>query len=131
MIRHKNKELTENSKHLRKNMTSEERKLWYKFLKHLPVTVNRQKVFDFYIVDFYCAKYKLVIEIDGSQHFEENGIKKDQKRDEYFKRLGITVIRYSNYDINYCFDDVCQDIINHMASPWGEAGSQRLTDEGK
>ncbi len=99
MIRHKNKELTENSKHLRKNMTSEERKLWYKFLKHLPVTVNRQKVFDFYIVDFYCAKYKLVIEIDGSQHFEENGIKKDQKRDEYFKRLGITVIRYSNYDI--------------------------------
>ncbi len=111
-------------------MTNEERKLWYMFLKSLPVTINRQKVFDRYIADFYCAEYRFIIEIDGSQHFLKEGAQKDRKRDKYFESIGIKVLRYSNYDINYCFDDVCQDILNNMgsrnalASPEGEAVSR-------
>lgn len=109
----KNK-LTSNSQSLRKNMTKEERHLWYDFLKVLPVTVNRQKVIKNYIVDFYIAKHKLVIEVDGSQHYENAGSAKDKKRDYDLNLMGITVLRYSNYDINFSFDAVCEDILNHF-----------------
>lgn len=68
-----NSALVPNSKTLRKNMTKEERRIWYDFLKNLPVTINRQKVIGEYIVDFYCASVKTVIEIDGLQHYEEKG----------------------------------------------------------
>ena len=95
-------------------MTKEERHLWYDFFKTLPITVNRQKVIGKYIVDFYCATTKTVIELDGSQHFEENGQLKDKIRDAYLNNLGITVLRYSNYDINTHFKDVCNDIYNHL-----------------
>ena len=111
---HKNKDLTFFSKSLRKEMTKEERHLWYDFLKKLPVTINRQKVFDNYIVDFYCAKYKLVIELDGTQHYLVEGIKKDIERDKYFKEKGICVLRYSYLDINTKFKEVCDDILLHM-----------------
>lgn len=94
-------------------MTPQERHLWYDFLKDLPLTVNRQKTIGNYIVDFYIASKKLVIEIDGSQHFEENGIAVDKERDSFFESLGIKVLRYSNYDINTDFDGVCADIIKH------------------
>ena len=93
-------------------MTKEERHLWYDFLKGLPITVNRQKVIGKYIVDFYIATSKLVIEIDGSQHYEKEGIESDKKRDEYLNSLGIKVLRYTNMDINQKFKDVCQDILN-------------------
>ena len=95
-------------------MTKEERHLWYDFLKPLPFTVNRQKVIGNYIVDFYIAKYKLVIEIDGSQHYEENNKHKDVERDDYLKGLDLSVLRYSNYDINNNFDGVCEDIKLNM-----------------
>lgn len=95
-------------------MTKEERHLWYDFLKVLPVTVNRQKVIKNYIVDFYIAKYKLVIEVDGSQHYENAGSAKDKKRDYDLNLMGITVLRYSNYDTNFSFDAVCEDILNHF-----------------
>ncbi len=98
-----NPKLTKNAKTLRKNMTKEERHLWYDFLKNLPVTVNRQKVISNYIVDFYIASSKIIIELDGSQHYEDAGIKGDIKRDEYLKSLGIKVLRYSNLDINKRF----------------------------
>ena len=78
-----NPQLKNNAQRLRKEMTAEEKKLWYTFLKKLPVTINRQKVIGQYIVDFYCAKAKLVMEIDGSQHYEEKGIRSDKVRDEY------------------------------------------------
>jgi len=78
-----NPKLTGNAKALRKNMTKEEKHLWYDFLKTLPVTVNRQKVIGNYIVDFYIATSKIVIEIDGSQHYEDSGIENDAKRDTY------------------------------------------------
>ncbi len=109
-----NSKLTSNAKSLRKNMTKEERHLWYDFLKSLPITVNRQKVIDNYIVDFYVASSKLVIELDGSQHYEENGIENDAKRNEYLNSLGIKVLRYSNLDINQRFESVCEDILNHI-----------------
>lgn len=70
----KNSSLTGNSKTLRKNMTKEEGHLWYDFLKSLPCNVNRQKVIGNYIVDFYISSAKIVIELDGSQHYEDNGI---------------------------------------------------------
>ena len=114
MERHKNPELKHNSQKLRKNQTKEEQQLWYGFLKDLPLTVNRQKVFNNYIVDFYCASAKLVIEIDGSQHFETIGHLQDKERDKYFNDNGIKVLRYSNYDINYNFEGVCQDILKHL-----------------
>ena len=75
-----NYRLTGNAKALRKNMTKEERHLWYDFLKTLPFTINRQKVIGMYIVDFYCAEAKLVIELDGSQHYSDGGQQTDKKR---------------------------------------------------
>lgn len=112
----RNKKLTRNSQKLRKNMTKEERHLWYDFLKELPVTFHRQKVINNYIVDFYCASAKIVIELDGTQHFLDEGIEKDKERDNYLSSLGLTVLRYSNYEINTSFESVCQDIFNHLIS---------------
>jgi len=109
-----NPKLTGNAKALRKNMTKEERHLWYDFLKPLPITVNRQKVFGNYIVDFYIASSKIVIEIDGSQHYEDSGIENDVIRDAFLNNLGIKVLRYSNLDINQRFENVCEDILNEI-----------------
>ena len=109
-----NSKLTGNAKTLRKNMTREERHLWYDFLKTLTVTVNRQKVIGNYIVDFYIASSKIVVELDGSQHYEDAGIENDMKRDAFLNDLGIKVLRYSNMDINQRFESVCKDILNHI-----------------
>ena len=109
-----NAKLTSNSRTLRKTMTKEERHLWYDFLKQLPVTVHRQKVFGNYIVDFYIASHKIVIELDGSQHYEVDHQQKDGLRDAYLAESGCTVLRYSNADIQYRFREVCKDILNRM-----------------
>ena len=109
-----NKKLKSNSQILRKNMTKEEKRLWYGFLKNLDITINRQKVIGNYIVDFYCASKKLVIEIDGSQHYDEKGKEADTKRDAFLNEHGITVLRYSNFDVNKNFASVCLDILNHI-----------------
>jgi len=110
----RNSKLTGNAKTLRKNMTKEERNLWYDFLKTLPITINRQKVIGNYIVDFYIASVKIVIELDGSQHYEEKGVENDVKRDEYLNSLGIKVLRYSNLDVNQRFESVCEDILKEI-----------------
>ena len=110
MNKYHNKGLRLFSQELRRNMTKEERHLWYDYLKNLPITVNRQKVIGKYIADFYCASAKVVIELDGSQHYEEEGRLKDKERDEYFASLGITVLRYANIDVIRNFEGVCQDI---------------------
>lgn len=102
------------SQKLRREMTKEERHLWYDFLKDLPMTVNRQKVIGAYIADFYCAAAKCVIELDGAQHYAESGRKSDEKRDACFKTLGIRVLRYSNEDIHHNFEGVCADIWKHF-----------------
>ena len=88
-----NSNLTKYSQILRREMTKEERRLWYDFLKELPVTVNRQKVVGKYILDFYIASLKLAIELDGSQHYSVAGAYNDSKRAEYLSKLGITVLR--------------------------------------
>ena len=105
-----NSSLTPNARNLRKNMTKEERHLWYDFLRNLPVRVHRQKVIGRYIVDFYIAEVKLAIELDGSQHCEKSAICRDMERDAYLHTLGISVVRYSNSDVNQHFREICQDI---------------------
>ena len=109
-----NPKLRKNAQKLRREMTKEERQLWYDFLKQLPVTVSRQKVLYRYIVDFYCASAKLAIEIDGSQHYESEGAASNHERDRVLNRLGITVVRYSNDDVNRNFDGVCADLLRRL-----------------
>ena len=126
MNQNHNAKLNSNARTLRKNMTKEERHLWYDFLKTLPVMVHRQKVIGNYIVDFYIAAAKLVIELDGSQHYDPSGKQSDQIRDAYLNAIGLSVLRYSNSDINQRFREVCQDIWNRLPfseekpSPRGE-----------
>ena len=115
MNKFNNAKLTENSKILRRNMTKEERYLWYDFLKTLPITVHRQKVLGRYIVDFYIAKARIVIELDGSQHYEDKGVQSDEIRDTYLQEQGLTVLRYSNSDLNKNFNGVCSDILRHLS----------------
>lgn len=110
----KNKKLTPYAQRLRKEMTPEEKHLWYDFLQMLPWTVNRQKVFGRYIADFYIASAKLVIELDGGQHNEDKAIRQDNARDAFFQAHGITVLRYSNPYIRQNFDQVCIDILQHL-----------------
>ncbi|MBQ2781167.1 MAG: endonuclease domain-containing protein [Clostridia bacterium] len=109
-----NKSLVSSARHLRKNMTPEEKILWYQFLKSLPITVHRQHNLGNYIVDFYIAQKKLVIEIDGEQHFSTEHQQKDRQRDAHLTSLGISVLRYSNKDIRTNFDGVAQDILRHL-----------------
>ena len=105
-----NEKLTGLAKGLRRNMTREERHLWYDFLKTLPIMVHRQKVIGNYIVDFYVAEKQTVIELDGSQHYYPEGRERDCCRDKYLESLGIRILRYSNRDVNLQFESVCEDI---------------------
>ena len=121
--------LTPLAQRLRREMTKEERHLWYDFLKGLPQTIKRQKIIGRYIVDFYCAAAKLVIELDGSQHYEEAGKASDQERDAFFMAQGLTVLRYSNADVNECFPAVCEDILRHMTTSSGPLGHLLLKEK--
>ena len=105
-----NPNLGEKSKDLRKNMTPEEKHLWYDFLKTYPIQFNRQRVIGNYIVDFYCRRANLVIEIDGSQHYLSDAITYDKERTDYLNRAGIEVVRFLNKDINNNFINVCSHI---------------------
>lgn len=109
-----NSKIVSNSRVLRKNMTKEERHIWYDFLRLLPLTINRQKVIGNYIVDFYCAAKKVVIELDGSQHYEGKVKENDILRDNYLINQGYKILRYSNRDVNQNFNAVCRDILYHL-----------------
>ena len=109
-----NKEIVPLAKALRKNMTKEEKHLWYDYLRKYPIRFVRQKVIGQYIVDFYIADAEIVIELDGSQHYENEGIQKDAERDAFLCSQKMTVLRYSNSDVNNNFRGVCQDIWNHL-----------------
>ena len=91
-------------------MTKEERRLWYDFLRHYSARFLRQKVIDRYIVDFYCHDARLIIELDGSQHFENENQKKDQTRTEALESRGFQVVRIPNNEINQNFRGVCEYI---------------------
>ena len=109
-----NKDLVRNAQALRKNMTPEEKHLWYDFLKRLPMKAHRQYNIGNYIVDFYIPQKQLVIEIDGIQHLTEEHQEKDQTRDEFLKGQGLRVLRFPNESIRKSFTDVCQIILNHV-----------------
>ena len=105
-----NKKLTKLAQDLRKNMTKEERKLWYDYLKDYPVQFRRQVTCGQYILDFYCAKAKTAVELDGSQHFEPEEIEKDLHRTHFLNSQGIYVVRIPNNEINKNLDGVCSYI---------------------
>lgn len=109
-----NKNLVSTAQSLRKRMTDEEKHLWYDFLKRLPVTVNRQKNIGDFIVDFYIASSRIVIELDGSGHNLPGNKKEDAERDAELEKLYITVLRYRNIDVNRNFNAVCNDILKHL-----------------
>ncbi|MBQ4157512.1 MAG: endonuclease domain-containing protein [Clostridia bacterium] len=103
-----NKQLVPLAKSLRKEMTKEERHLWYDFLKGYPVRFSRQKVLGKYIADFYSAEAKIVIELDGSQHYQEGNLETDQERTEFLEKYGLKVIRIANNEVNRDFQVVCE-----------------------
>ena len=112
-----NKNLVYNSRNLRNNTTKQEKKLWYDYLSKFPIRFLRQKPIDNYIVDFYCPLKRLVIEIDGNQHFTEDGIQYDKIRTDVLEVHGITVIRITNWEIKTNFEGVCEyieDIVQHI-----------------
>ena len=95
---------------LRREMTRQERHLWYDFMKSYPVQFRRQKQFGNCIVDFYCAKAKLVVELDGSQHYEPDAKARDEERDRYLQGWGLRVLRFGNYDVDRHFEGVCATV---------------------
>jgi very-short-patch-repair endonuclease len=106
----RNETLKSNSRRLRKEMTKEESLLWYNFLSKYPIRFRRQYIIGNYIVDFYCHKAKLVVELDGSQHCETQTILYDKTRTDYLESQGLLVLRISNLDILRQFEDVCSFI---------------------
>ena len=128
MERKHNSGLTENARKLRKNMTKEERHLWYDFLKDYPVRFLRQKVIDQYIVDFYCHDARLIIELDGFQHYETEHQIKDQERTQQFAKRNLMVIRIPNNEIFRNFNGVCE-YIHHIVSLRTESPSHRQSGD--
>ena len=105
-----NKKLVPLAKQLRRQMTREERRLWYEFLRSYPVRFYRQKVLGKYIADFYCHKAKLVVELDGSQYYQEDETEKDRKRTNFLEEYGVKVIRIPNNEVSKNFQGVCEYI---------------------
>ena len=104
------KKMLRNSQKLRREMTREERHLWYDFLKSYPVQFKRQVPFENYIVDFYCHRAKLVLELDGSQHCEPEMTEYDRRRTAFLEERGLRVLRFSNLDVMRNFAGVCEEI---------------------
>lgn len=109
-----NRNLVSKARELRKNMTSAEKKLWYQYLRTFPLRVLRQKPIDNFIVDFYCAKLKLVIEVDGDSHFSAEAKVKDEERTSILQGYGLQVIRFTNDDVLDNFEAVCQEIESYL-----------------
>ena len=108
--------LVEAARMLRKDMTPQEKHLWFDFLRHYPVKIYKQKIINDFIADFYCAKAMLIIELDGSQHYTEDGLAHDAERTNILNALGFLVIRFSNAEIDNNFSSVCNQIDNLIKS---------------
>ena len=106
----KNNVLLNVARILRRNMTRQEKRLWYDFLRYYPVKIYKQRIIDNFIADFYCHSARLVIELDGSQHYTSQGKAHDKVRTEILERYGIYVLRFYNKDIDENFDGVCRMI---------------------
>ena len=119
----KNFKMLETARKLRREMTPQETKLWYRYLRTYPVKIYKQRIIESFIVDFYCAEARLVIEIDGSQHYTEQGMCYDEERSQILRAYGLKVLRFSNRDVDQNLDGVCAVIdqtIQHrltVASP--------------
>lgn len=109
-----NKKLVSNARTLRKNMTPEEKHLWYDFLRRLPLNVRRQHNIENYIVDYYIAEKKIVIELDGRQHLSPEHKQADEQRDRDLASWNITVLRYSNDSVRNNFTAVTAEILRHI-----------------
>ena len=105
-----NHNLTPRAQELRRNMTKEERRLWFEYLRNHPYRFRRQVAFGRYILDFYCAAAKLAVELDGSQHYDPEIMQYDQSRTAFFERNGIQIIRFSNTDVLQNLRGVCEAI---------------------
>ncbi|MEL7086276.1 MAG: endonuclease domain-containing protein [Cyanobacteria bacterium J06597_1] len=112
-----NPALVVRAKRLRKHMTPAEKKLWHYYLKTFKFRVLRQRPIDHFIVDFYCAKLKLVIEVDGSGHFTEEGKAYDQRRTQRLEGYGLRVIRFTNREVLKEFEWVCEQIERESIPP--------------
>ena len=110
MTHPRNEKLLTNARNMRKNLTKEERHLWHGFLRDYPIRFRRQEIIGNYIADFYCSSAALIVELDGSQHFEEAAIIHDHERTAYFESLGLRVLRFSNLDVMSNFRGVCETI---------------------
>ena len=113
------------AKNLRKNATSQEKHLWHRFLAKYEVRFQRQKAIDDFIADFYCHKAKLIIEIDGTQHYTEYGIQKDNLRTETLEKYNLKVIRFTNQQIDTDFQGVCEYIDAVVQASLREGGGPR------
>ena len=110
-----NPSLTPNAQKLRREMTKEERHLWYDFLKKAPFEVKRQKPIGHYIADFYIPCARLVVELDGNQHGDdEDQVEKDARRDQFMTENGLRVLRFPNREIWKNFEGVCSDILAYL-----------------
>ena len=105
-----NRSLKINARALRKSMTKEEAHLWYQFLCRYPQRFRRQYIIGNYIVDLYCHRAKLVVELDGSQHYDPGQMEYDRKRTNYLRSQGLQVLRFSNLDVARQFRSVCEKI---------------------
>ena len=123
----RNPSLLANARSLRRNMTKEERHLWYDCLRFCQPRFRRQENIGSYIADFYCHQAKLVVELDGSQHFEPKKIRYDKARTDHFRSIGLTILRFSNADIHNNFSGVCQSIWDHLES-FGQHPSVSFAD---
>jgi very-short-patch-repair endonuclease len=103
----KNNKMLDRAKELRQKMTPQERKLWYLFLRHYPIKIYKQRIIKSFIADFYCAPAKLVIEIDGSQHYTEQGEAYDLERSSILQGYDLCVLRFTNVEVDKKFDEVC------------------------
>ncbi len=110
----RDKILRPRSTELRLNATKQEKRLWFEFLRKYHVHFYRQRIVGDYIVDFYCPKANLVIEIDGSQHFEPDALEYDKLRTAFLEALGLHVIRFTNREVDENFDSVCQMIATEV-----------------
>ena len=111
-----NRDNISRARRLRREMTREERRLWYDFLKDYPVKFRRQVPIGNYIVDFYCVRAKVILEVDGSQHYEDAGIRRDQLRTQELESLGLSVVRIPNNEVIRNFDGVCAYIHGLVSS---------------
>ena len=106
----RNQNLLPFARELRKNMTKEERRLWFQCLRYVTPRFRRQEIVGNYIIDFFCYESALAIELDGSQHYNEQIAEEDEARTQYLRSLGITVLRFSNLDVMRRFRGVCEAI---------------------